>query len=108
MLRDFMEYRLEQDEQHTLAYLTPELRQTIQYQDLLPASSPRWLTYTVTAAQQPDDNTVVVTVQIAEAAQPVGPEILGFMEQDINLERRNDRWLVTSLGPQKQLPKPKS
>lgn len=100
-LRDFMGYRLRRDEQHALLYLAPELRKNIQYQQLLPVSSPRWLTYTVISAQQPVAKVVSVKIQIAYAAKPIGTEVGGFIEQDIRLEQQDDHWLVVSLGEQK-------
>jgi hypothetical protein len=106
-LKDFMTHRIARDEDQALSFLSPELRQTIQYQELLPASSPRWLDYTIISAQRTVDTNVLVTVQISLAAKPVGQEILGYIQQSITFEQRGDKWVVTKIGEQKLMPTPK-
>ena len=105
-LKDFMAYRIAGDEDHALGFLSPELRQTIHYQELLPASSPRWLDYTIISAQRTANTNVLVTVQISLAAKPVGEEMLGYVQQSITFEQRGDKWVVTKIDVEKLVPIP--
>lgn len=93
-LAAFMDARLARQESRALSYLTPQLRGRVQYQDILPASSPRWLSYRVIAERMTGD-------QVAETMVEVSTEA-GTFRQAITLERQDAKWLVSNLGPRER------